>query len=99
MLEEALGRDEEVQQAAEPITLVAALQQAEHLAQHSRGRGFEGRIEGAEGALHRCIQGLRVLREESRVLSATPGSPQHTSEPSCTPQPPVGKVALQQLRG
>lgn len=99
MLEEALGRDEEIQQAAEPITLVAALQQAEHLAQHSRGRGFEGRIEGAEGALHRCIQGLRVLREESRVLSATPGSPQHTSEPSCTPQPPVGKVALQQLRG
>lgn len=56
VLEEALGRDEELEQAAEPITLVAGLQQSKDLPQHRGGRGIEGRVEGLEGALHCCIQ-------------------------------------------
>lgn len=56
MLEEPLGRDEEPEQAAEPVPLVACLQQPEHLAQHRGGRGFEGRVESLECALHRCVQ-------------------------------------------
>lgn len=65
MLEEPLGRDEEPEQAAEPVPLVACLQQPEHLAQHRGGRGFEGRVESLECALHRCVQRSGVLRDES----------------------------------
>lgn len=65
MLEEALGRDEELEQAAEPISLVAGLQQPKHLAQDRGSRGFEGGVEGLEGTLHRRVQRPNVLREES----------------------------------
>lgn len=65
VLEEALGRDEELEQAAEPIPAEAALQQPEHLAQDGGGRGFEGWVEGLEGTLHGCVQRPGVLREES----------------------------------
>lgn len=84
MLEEALGWDEELEQAAEPVPAVAGLQQAEDLAQHRRGRGFEGWVEGTEGALHRRVQGLRVLREENVACGESGpgvGCP-HPSEPA-----------------
>lgn len=83
VLEEALGWDEELEQAAEPVPAVAGLQQAEDLAQHRRGRGFEGRVEGTEGALHRRVQGLRVLREENVAGGESgPGAGcRHPSEP------------------
>lgn len=55
-LEEPLGGDEELEQAAEPIPLVAGLQQPKHLAQDGGSRGFEGRVEGLESTLHRRIQ-------------------------------------------
>lgn len=55
-LEEPLGRDEELEQTAEPIPLVAGLQQPKHLAQDGGSRGFEGRVEGLKSTLHRRIQ-------------------------------------------
>lgn len=67
MLEEALGWDEELEQAAEPISPVAGLQQPKHLAQDGGGRGFEGGIEGLEGTLHCRIQRAGILREKSIV--------------------------------
>lgn len=65
-LEQPLGRDEELEQAAEAIPLVAALQQPEHLAQDGGSRGFEGRVEGLESALHRRIQRPGILRERGK---------------------------------
>lgn len=65
VLKEALGGDEELEQAAEPVSAVAGLQQPKHLAQDRGGRGFEGGVEGLEGTLHRRVQRPGVLREES----------------------------------
>lgn len=68
MLQEALGRDEEVQEAAEPIPVVPGLQDPEELAQDGRGRGFKGREEPRERVLHCGIEGLGVLKAKRREL-------------------------------
>lgn len=66
VLQKTLGRDEEVEEAAEPISMVSGLQDTEKLAE-DRGRGdVEGRVKHSEGVLNRGIEGLWVLRGERR---------------------------------
>lgn len=88
-LEEPLGRDEELEQAAEPIPLVAGLQQPKHLAQDGGSSGFEGRVEGLESALHRCIQRPGILREGGKChwweSGPTAGTPLPLTRCLCPP--------------
>lgn len=96
-LEEPLGRDEELEQAAEPIPLVAGLQQPEHLAQDGGSSGFEGRVEGLEGTLHRCIQRAGILRKEGKCRWWESGPAEETPLPLA--QCPPSHAALCQCRG
>lgn len=88
-LEEPLGRDEELEQAAEPVPLVAGVQQPEHLAQDSGSSGFEGRVESLESALHRRIQRPGILRDggECRWWQRVPaaGTPLRLTRGLCPP--------------
>lgn len=90
-LEEPLGRDEELEQAAEPIPLVAGLQQPKHLAQDGGSSGFEGRVEGLEGTLHRCIQRAGILRNEGKCRwwesGPAAGGPPHRAPRTVAPDP------------
>lgn len=88
VLEEALGWDEELEQAAEPISPVAGLQQPKHLAQDGGGRGFEGGVEGLEGTLHRRIQRPGVLQEES-VAGGESGPAMGCRHPPMEPVPTI----------
>lgn len=101
-LEEPLGRDEELEQAAEPIPLVAGLQQPKHLAQDGGSSGFEGRVEGLEGTLHRCIQRAGILRNEGKCRWWESG-PAAGGPPHRAPLPPIrcppSHAALCRCRG
>lgn len=84
-LEEPLGRDEELEQAAEPIPLVAGLQQPKHLAQDGGSSGFEGRVEGLESTLHRRIQRRGILREGGKCRWWESGPAEGTPLCRCPP--------------
>lgn len=92
VLEEALGGDEELEQAAEPVSPVAGLQQPKHLAQDRGGRGFEGGVEGLEGTLHRRVQRAGVLREES--VAGGRAAPQRDTVTPTEPVPTIPRCTV-----
>lgn len=69
VLQKPLGRDEEVQEAAESIPAVLGLQDPEQLAEDRGGRGVKRRVEPRERVLHGGIEGLRVLEGNSNRQS------------------------------
>lgn len=91
-LEEPLGRDEELEQAAEPIPLVAGLQQPKHLAQDGGSSGFEGRVEGLESTLHGRIQRPGILREGGECHWWDSGPAEGTPDP--VPLPTIPRCAV-----
>lgn len=61
-----LGRQQEVDQVVQTISLITALHQVEDLTEDSWGRGLEGRVQGGQGSLDAPVQGLRVLKGKAK---------------------------------
>lgn len=61
MLTQTLGRDEEIQEEAQPISPEVRVQEPEHLTQDSGGSGFKRRVEPCQGMLDGHVKGGRVL--------------------------------------
>lgn len=63
VLQEVLGRKQEVEEVAEAVSTVTAVHHCEDLRQQGGGRGLEGREDGGQRLLDAHIQRLRVLQE------------------------------------
>lgn len=61
MLTQALGRDEEIQEEAQPISPEVRVQEPEHLTQDCGSSGFKRRVEPRQGMLDGHVEGMRVL--------------------------------------
>ncbi len=60
-LQKVPGRDEEVGQTLEAVSVVTTLDDLEELAEDSRGRDLKRWVEGGQTALDRRVQGLGIL--------------------------------------
>jgi hypothetical protein len=61
LLTEALGRDQEIQEEAQPVSPEVRVQEPEHLTQDGGHCGLKGRIEACEDMLDGCVQGWGLL--------------------------------------
>ena len=64
-LQDPLGGEQEVEQAAQAVPAVLPLHHAEELPQHGGRAGAEGGVERRQGALDAAVQRLRVLQGET----------------------------------
>lgn len=61
LLTQALGRDQEVQEEAQPVPLEVSVQEVEYLPQDSGCCGLKRRVEACQGILDGCVQGWGIL--------------------------------------
>ena len=78
-LKDPLGREQEVEEAAQAVSAVLPLHHAEELPQHSRRAGTERGVERRQGALDAAVQRLRVLQGKTELNMRTGGHSGHDS--------------------
>lgn len=61
MLTQTLGRDEKIQEEAQPVSPEVRVQEPEHLTQDSGSCGFKRWVESCQGVLDGHVKGRRVL--------------------------------------
>ena len=64
-MQDPLGREQEVEEAAQAVSAVLPLHHAEELPQHSGRAGAEGGVERRQGALDAAVERIRVLQGET----------------------------------
>ena len=63
-LQDVLGRNQEVDQASEGVTLVTTLNDLKELAENCGGGGLKGRVKGRQKVLDGLIQRVWVLKAQ-----------------------------------
>ena len=63
-LQDVLGRNQEVYQASEGVTLVTTLDDLEELAENCGGGGLKGRVKGRQKVLDGLIERVWVLKAQ-----------------------------------
>ena len=65
-LKDPLGREQEVNEAAEAVSSVLPFHHTEELPQDGGRSGAEGAVKGRQGALDTAVQRLSVLRRKTK---------------------------------